>query len=290
MALSFAKHEKLDLRKNPQYSETWLHDVIARDPSILGLGDLDVIDRERNQDHAGRLDLLLSDGDSSRYEVEVMLGSTDPNHIIRCIEYWDIERRRYPAYEHIAVLIAEDITSRFLNIISLMAGNIPMIAIQLNALKVGDQLVLDFVHVLNQTSLRRDDEAETGGEEVDRSYWEHRVGKRILAIADAVLDMVNSASPKPFELKYLKGHAAISERGNWRNLVGLLPKKQYIHLRADVDDCDVWISRVEETGLPITKRRQSMIQITVTPEQFAKHEGLIAEIITESVQRYQHVS
>ena len=30
-------------------------------------------------------------------------------------EYWDIERRRYPQYDHCAVLIAEDITSRFLN-------------------------------------------------------------------------------------------------------------------------------------------------------------------------------
>jgi hypothetical protein len=33
-----------------------------------------------------------------------MLGATDESHIIRCIEYWDIERRRYPAYEHCAVL------------------------------------------------------------------------------------------------------------------------------------------------------------------------------------------
>ena len=30
------------------------------------------------------------------YEVEVMLGETDPSHIIRCIEYWDIEKRKYP--------------------------------------------------------------------------------------------------------------------------------------------------------------------------------------------------
>lgn len=149
MALAFTKHEKIDLRKSPQYNETWLHGIIADDPSIVGLGDLELIAREKVQDHAGRLDLLLSDGDSTRYEVEVMLGSTDPNHIIRTIEYWDIERRRYPAYEHIAVLIAEDITSRFLNIMSLMAGNIPIVAIQLNALKIGDRLVLDFVHVLN---------------------------------------------------------------------------------------------------------------------------------------------
>ena len=47
------------------------------------------------------------------------------SHIIRTIEYWDIERKRYPQYEHCAVLVAEDITSRFLNVISLFNGTIP---------------------------------------------------------------------------------------------------------------------------------------------------------------------
>jgi hypothetical protein len=289
MALSFTKHEKIHLRQNPAYNETWLHDRIAEDPAILGLGDLELIDRERIQERAGRLDLLLSDGDSTRYEVEIMRGSTDPNHIIRSIEYWDIERRRYPAYEHIAVLIAEDITSRFLNILSLMAGNIPIIAIQLNALRVEDRLVLDFVHVLNQTSLRRDDEAEGAGDEVDRSYWDHRVGKQIMAIADAMLEMANTNAARPFELKYLKGHASIAEKNNWRNLVALLPKRQYMHFQLAVDNREDWIARVEEASLPITKRRQESVRITVTPEQVAKHRGLIAELVAESAQTYQYV-
>jgi len=44
------------------------------------------------------------------YEIEIQLGSTDESHIIRTIEYWDIERKRYPQYDHTAVIIAEDIT------------------------------------------------------------------------------------------------------------------------------------------------------------------------------------
>ena len=55
------------------------------------------------------------------------------SHIVRCIECWDIERRRSPAYDHVTVLVAEDITSRFLNVMSLLAGRIPLVAIQLNA-------------------------------------------------------------------------------------------------------------------------------------------------------------
>jgi hypothetical protein len=289
VVLAFVKADKLSLRKDPQHNEKWLHDRIAEDPTILGLGELELIDRERIQHNAGRLDLLLSDGDSTRYEVEIMLGSTDPHHIIRTIEYWDIERRRYPAYEHIAVLIAEDITSRFINVLSLMAGNIPMIAIQLNALKVEDRLVLDFVHVLNQTSLRRDDESEVGGDEVDRSYWDNRVGIHIMAIADEILGMVTNMSSHQFELKYLKGHIAVSEKNNWRNLVGLLPKRQYMHLRVAVDDRDAWVSRIEEAGLPISKLRQESVQVTVNPQQFAEHRTLISELIAEGMRTYQYV-
>ena len=72
---------------------------------------------------AGRLDLLLQDPDTMRrYEVELQLGTTDEAHIIRTIEYWDIERKRYPRYEHCAVLVAKDVTSGFLNVISSSTG------------------------------------------------------------------------------------------------------------------------------------------------------------------------
>ena len=93
------------------------------DTSLLGLGDFLVRDVERRQPRAGRLDSLLSEPQTAtRYEVEIQLGPTDEAHIIRTIEYWDLERRRYPQYEHVAVIVAEDITSRFLNVISLFNG------------------------------------------------------------------------------------------------------------------------------------------------------------------------
>lgn len=134
--INYIKHERISLKSHPDLNERWLQDRIAEDPGILGLGDVILLDRERPQERAGRLDLLLADPEGNdRYEVELMLGATDESHIIRCIEYWDIERRRYPGYEHCAVLIAEDITSRFLNVISLLAGTVPIIAIQINAPK-----------------------------------------------------------------------------------------------------------------------------------------------------------
>ena len=155
---------------------------VAADPGILGLGDLVLRDKERIQPRAGRLDLLLQDVEAKRrYEVEIQLGATDEGHIIRTIEYWDIERRRYPAYDHIAVLVAEQVTARFLNVIALFAGSIPIIAIQLNALRVSNQVVLDFVKVLDQRQLREDDTGEAGGAaepDVDRSTLQAVVPER----------------------------------------------------------------------------------------------------------------
>ena len=119
--------------------------------------------------------LLLDDDNNRRYEVEIQLGATDPSHIIRCIEYWDAERRRYPGYEHVAVLVAEDVTTRFLNLMGLLSGNIPMVAIQLDALCLEKQLLLNFTHVLDQTQLRIDDtDEDSGGGAVDRAYWEQK--------------------------------------------------------------------------------------------------------------------
>ena len=92
------KHIKLtpiSLKSHQVLDERWVHEVIAKDPEILGIGDVFVRDREKIQLSGGRLDMLLEDNDGDgRYEVEIQLGATDPSHIIRTIEYWDIERKR----------------------------------------------------------------------------------------------------------------------------------------------------------------------------------------------------
>lgn len=82
-------------------NEAYLEKFIDADPTVLGLGDVFVVERQRRHEKAGRLDLLLQDVSGEiRYEVELMLGSADESHLIRTVEYWDIERRRYPAYDH----------------------------------------------------------------------------------------------------------------------------------------------------------------------------------------------
>jgi hypothetical protein len=140
------KLDSISIKRSEELSEKWVQQRIADDPTLLGLGDLILKDKERIQPRAGRLDLLLQDPDTlKRYEVEIQLGATDESHIIRTIEYWDYEKKRYPQYEHTAVIIAEEITSRFLNVVQLFNGAIPLIALKMTAYKVGDQYALTFV-------------------------------------------------------------------------------------------------------------------------------------------------
>lgn len=132
------------------YDEYWLQEQIWGNPVVLGLGELDALNKEKRQSSGGRLDLLLKDPqDDSMYEVEVMLGETDEAHIIRTIEYWDNEKRRWPQRQHYAVLVAESITRRFFNVIHILSHSIPIIAIQVALVSIGDQKALHFTKVLD---------------------------------------------------------------------------------------------------------------------------------------------
>nr|WP_202922424.1 hypothetical protein [Sinimarinibacterium sp. NLF-5-8] len=175
----FVDFEQFSIKSHAQLDERWVQDRIAENPAMLGLGDVILKDKERIQPRAGRLDLLLQDADGSRrYEVEVQLGATDESHIIRTIEYWDLERKRYPQYDHTAVIVAENITSRFLNVISLFNGMIPLVAIQMSALRFNDKVGLIFTTVLDQMTLGLVDDDEEVQEATDRPYWENRGSKK----------------------------------------------------------------------------------------------------------------
>ena len=292
MSLTFVQHKKISLKKHPEFNEAWLHDRICDDPSILGLEDVRVIDRERSCTGGGRLDILLFDEDNDRrYEVEVMLGATDPSHIIRAIEYWDVERRHYPGYDHVAVLIAEDVTARFLNVMSLLSGSIPLIAIQLDALAIGGNIPLNFVQVLDQTDMRVDDTNEdTGGGQTDRAYWDKKAGKSLMAVCDQVLAMINEASKQPQEFNYLRRYMGLRSNGVVRNIMYLSPKptKKFVHIGFRHPEASSWHDRFEEAGVPGWKGRKGRrFRVSVTPQEFASHEDLIREAIVDTVKEFE---
>jgi predicted transport protein len=275
------------MKSNPSLSEKWVQALIAENPGLLGLGDVDVKDVERRQPHAGRLDMLLSDPETStRYEVELQLGATDESHIIRTIEYWDSERRRYPQYEHVAVIIAEDITSRFFNVISLFNGFIPIVAIQMSALRVDEEHVtLVFTKVLDHSSLATDEEDE--GDPTDRKYWETKASKATLILADQVLSMVKAKDPA-VELKYNKFYIGLAENGLARNYVTMRPRKKQVNISLRIPRSDEMSDRIEESGIEMLpyEGRWGNYRLVVKEQDLTEYRELLSELIEVARKHY----
>jgi hypothetical protein len=246
---SYIRPERLWLKAHPELSERWVQELIARDPSILGLGtELELLRQELIQPRAGRLDLLLQHPDTKRrYEVELQLGATDESHIIRSIEYWDIERKRYPQYDHCAVLVAEDITSRFLNVISLFNGTIPFIAIQMQALRVGEHITLVFTTVVDELTRGSADEDEDP-EVTDRAYWEKKATPATIVLVDKLLQIAKELDPA-LELKYNKGRIRVSRDGRPLSFVKFRPRKSWVTVDMKLPETDDLNEKIENSGI-----------------------------------------
>jgi hypothetical protein len=279
---SYVRSERVLLRSHPQFSEGWVQQLIAEDPSILGLGVLVLRDRERIQPRAGRLDLLLQDEDTKRrYEVEVQLGATDEAHIIRTIEYWDIERKRYPQYDHCAVIIAEDITSRFLNVISLFNGSIPLIAIQMRALRVAEHLTLNFTTVLDELTrgLVEDDE-DAQAAPADRGYWENKATPKTVALADDLLALARSFDPE-LELKYNRFYIGMSRQRQVYNFATFRPRKNHLLLGLRLPETEEFTQRIEATGIETQpyERREGAYRLHLTKGDLTGHKSELQSLM-----------
>ncbi len=286
--MQVVKLERIDMKGHPQLNEKWVQDIIAEDPAILGLGDLVLKDRERIQPRAGRIDLLLQDSElPRRYEVEIQLGRTDESHIIRTIEYWDIERRRYPQYDHCAVIVAEDITSRFLNVIGLFNGFIPLIAVQMKALKIGDQVALDFTTVLDQLTLGPlDDEGEN--EATDRQYWVTKKGtEQTVALADKLLNLIHTFE-SGLSLKYNKFYIGLAKNGQPRNFVVFRAKKAFLQLGMKLKESNEIQTMLDDSDLDVMDydKRWGMYRIRVALKDINQNQEVLIKLMRMAADNY----
>jgi len=231
--------------------------------------------------------LLEDDSGDKRYEVELMLGSTDESHLIRTVEYWDIERRKWPGYEHCAVLIAEDVTTRFLNVISLFSGSVPFVVIQANALQVDGKLVLNFVKVLDSRSLRTDETTELKEKVTDRQFWVSRASTATVELAEkciAIINQVAATNRKPSYNKYFIG---LNDGIRAGNFVTFKPRRSFLRMSLRfLDPIEPWVKRLEASALESDVKYESL-RITVTPKDFDDNKELLTELLQEAVRQYE---
>ena len=253
--LEYLKAKKISLKKHPQFNEKWLQIKIAEDPSILGLGDIRLIERERQVSSGGRIDFLLKDDDLNRlYEVEAQLGGTDETHIIRTIEYWDLEKRKNPSYEHRAVIIAESITNRFFNVIYLMNLSIPI----------------------------PEDEITIDTEVVGESYWQNKGFEAALDVMNEIIK-ISKQIKNDIKITYNKYHIAL---GTPRlNCVWFyLRKNNYcsINLRVNEEYVEEAKNQLEEIGALRTQRERgtyTRINISLKKEDLLNNKDILTKVL-----------
>ena len=284
----------ISMKDSQHHDERWLHSLLKDDPSLLGLeGDLNVIGSERRQPSGGRLDLLLSNPDTSpptRYEVEIQLGATDESHIIRTIEYWDIERKRYPQYKHIAVIVAEQVTGRFLNVIQLFNGEIQLIAIQLQLVEVNGSHALIPARIVDLFERGTDEEDE--GPLANRAYWEEMASPTTLKTVDDMVKYANeivSDSGGPYQPKYNLHDIGLSQGGRARNFMSFRPQKGHLVVRMTVKQDDQTQQLLKESGLdPMSSyKADGRYHINLRPGDPETYKESLGNLIRRAHEQYR---
>ena len=279
--------ETIKLKNSPEYNEAWLQKQIAENPSILGLGDLHLRAKEKILTY-GRLDILLEDSDSdnpTRYEVEIQLGDTDESHIIRTIEYWDLERKRYPQYDHVAVLVAEGVTGRFLNVLNLFNGNIPLIVLKLDAFKIENDIALHFTKILDRVQLGVPEEEEAS-EPANRAYWEKRSCPAMLKISDALLGIVKAGEPN-IEENYNRYYIGLLRNNVAANYCYFKPKKAFVHMffRIGKPD-DEQMKRLEDADIEAEYTKWNVLKMKFSQNPTSQQIELIKQFVELAKKNY----
>jgi len=288
--MDYIKSEKIGLKEHPEFDEQWLKKLIIDDTSILGLGKLDVLNAEKIQPKGGRLDLLLVDSatdPNKRYEIELMLGKTDESHIIRTIEYWDYERNKYPNFEHCAVIVAEEITNRFFNVISLFNKSIPIIAIQLNALQIKDKFVLNFTKVLDESTYGVVYEDEPQVVTYEREDFQKNIPENILSLADECFNLINEINPK-LQKSYTKNYMGVQNGNRPSNFIIFLPKQNFLKPDLSISDLEEWATKLSDLGIEIVNKnhRNSRFSFRLTKKEFEANRDLFKELFTQSYREW----
>ncbi len=255
--------------------EYWLQEQIWENPTCLGLGDLETVAKERQQSSGGRLDILLKNpGDDSMYEVEIMLGETDESHIIRTIEYWDNEKRRWPQRQHNAVLVAESITRRFFNVIQLLSHSIPIIAVQVNLIETDGYKALHFSKILD--TYEEPDDGSGDNEVYDEPFWQKKASWTIDA-ARALLEGVGDIFESP-TLRFVKNYVAINVKGNnyfWFHKRSA--NKSLFSFRISDEHMEDTINSLDEQNISFVQKR-NRIKMTCDAEFIEKNRELLRQV------------
>ena len=171
--------------------------------------------------------------------------------------------------------------------ISLFNGTIPLIAIQMQALRIGEHVTLVFTTVMDEMSrglVDEDEDAEAAP--TDRAYWEKRATKGTVTLADDLLGIVRQFDPS-LELKYNKFYIGLSRDGQPYNFVTFRPKKSHLNLDVKLPQTEEFDAKIEEAGIETLEynKRWSTYRLRLTKEQVKSKVDLLRELMQLAYER-----
>ena len=165
-----------------------------------------------------------------------------------------------------------------MNVINLFNGAIPLIALQMTAYKVGDEISLTFTKVIDKITPGTDEQDEY--EITGRPYWENHSTKKMLKTVDDIFaDLAEYVTG--YELKYNKFYIGISKDGVAKNFISFKPKKSFLYLIFKANEDKQLSDKLEEAGLDITyesRWKQYRIKL-IDFDDYKKHRDNIVECV-----------
>jgi len=275
--------QTIPVRSMPDGRERLIQDLIAKDPSVLTLGRLELQARERIQPSGGRLDFILRDDDNEIwYEVEIQLGKTDESHIVRTIEYWQSEKTRHPEIQHVAVIVAEEITGRFFNVINLLNQNIPIIALQMSATKLGNGYGVLFTKVLGHQRPRERNEPPVT--EVPAAYWEQSSAPFALKAALGMVEYAKSNFDQTIVAKFNKNYIGTWIQGSVSNFVTFRPQKHALRISFHCSRTSEFDKRLEDGGIDWQYKvgAHASYRLRLSETEIRSNEQLLQDLLKQS--------
>lgn len=176
-----------------------------------------------------------------------------------------------------------------MNVISLFNGAIPLIALQLSAYKVGNDISLAFTRVIDRVTPGSDEEDVY--EITDRNYWENnRSTKKIMKEVDAIFADLGQYTAG-YELKYNKFYVGLAKDGIAKNFISFKPKKSFLHLLFKTNENPDLSQRIEDAGLDVTyENRWKQYRLKLQSfDDYQKHKEIIKECV-EAAMEYFNIS
>ncbi len=285
--LTYVHSETFSLKDHPGFDESWLEKQVREHPEILGLASAKVVHSQIQQKSGGRVDLLLKDEVNEKYyTVELMLGAVDASHIVRTMDYFLREETRADAedWDHVAVLVAEDIRgSRFANVVEYLSRKMPLIVMELSALRVGDYVTLKSVPIFDRTQDSEEGPFEEQ-DEITRESWIKKSSRESVEIVDRFGEILRKLTDD-LNLTY-KSFIGVAVGNRPQNFVYFSPKREFVRVHVQqISNATEWRNRISGAGFTLLESEKGL-KFRVFPRQFETHRNMFVELFNQAYKEW----